>query len=367
MYTISSVQHPPQMLDAFHVSDQTGEICHMAGFPVTSPLTDNNFFPQRTFAKGFVTYNHRDDSQPKELVFYTLDANTAKLTESNRVDVSALNGDLQAYTSDLRFFYTMSNDVVTPGNCPDTKQNFRSYERTPDGFVQRGVLDMGDSDGCTFSHGSDVEALAGNEKWMLLDRSIDGPDSHSDFYSIFLIDPASHAAVEGQNFTDTDSGDFRWATFFVRPDSRTIVELEAGDDDIPQRLHSWRVNEFGQVSEAPGSPVVMDILEPSSYLLPTGPTNYIVGIQGMLSEWSVGADGTLIKVGEVADPTNTTQSGPGKFLQATSSGRVILRLTGTSTDQMDLVTFLHDNPPQVKKSQFEYLINAGSIILFRPQ
>jgi hypothetical protein len=355
------------MLDAFHVSDQTGEICHMAGFPVTSPLTDNNFLVRRRFDKGFVTYNAT--GEPRELVFYAVDPNTAQLKESQRLDVSALNGVLQAYTRDLRFFYTVSDDLVTPGNCPETKQHFRSYEKTPDGFVQQGVIDMGDSDGCTFSHVSSVMALAANDSWMLLDHFTDGPegDSAGDVYSIVTIDPNTGAAIQGQDFATTSSGDFRWATFFVRPDSRTIVELEAGDDDIPQRLHLWQVNDYGLVSEAPGSPAVMDIEKPSSYLLPAGPTDYIVGIDQMLSEWSVQPDGTLAKVGEVPDPTGTANGGIVAAPPSTSSGRVVLVPNGHGATQMDIVTFLHDHPPQVTKTPFEYLINQGNIILFRPQ
>jgi hypothetical protein len=369
MYTTSSSQQPPpQMLDAFHVSDQTGEICHMAGFPVVSPFTDSNFFPARTFAKGFVTYNDLDDSQPKELVFYTVDPNTAKLTVSQRVDVSALNGDVQAYTRDLKFFYTMSNDLPPGSNCDDSTQALHSYERTEYGFKELGVIPMGKAIGCTTTNDPRIVALAPNESWMLIDHFRGGPtgDSDGDDYAVFTIDPMTHEAVQGPNFTFTLGQDFRWAVFSPRPDSRTMIEFEGANDDIPQRLHSWQINEYGQVTEAPGSPIDLDIVQQTNFFMAAGPSHYIAFLGGMLSEWSAEPDGSLTKVGEIPDNTED-DANHGEFPQSTSSGRVFVLTKSNYPNPTDVVTFMHDHPPQVTKTQFEYLIPDGDVILFRPR
>jgi hypothetical protein len=158
--------------------------------------------------------------------------------------------------------------------------------------------------------------------------------------------------------------DFRMLSFSLREDSRTLIELEAMAefDNPPQFLHSLQVNEYGQVSEGPGSPVQLDELKTAMFLLQAGPTNYVVGIGGMLSEWSVQPDGSLKKVGEIVDSTGNDS---GSRLLSTSSGRVFMLPKGNYPGPTDVVTFLHDHPLQVMRTPFEYLISEGSVFLFR--
>jgi hypothetical protein len=231
--------------------------------------------------------------------------------------------------------------------------------------VERGEINMGESNDCSSNDNPHIEAMATNETWMLVSRFTGGPTGDSDetFYYAFPLDRVTGAAIAEQPFATYSAFDSANAEFHMHSDSRTLIALQVGDFDQSQGLASWQFD-GSEMKDSPGSPIIFPTTGLAG-LLPSGVSTYILFHGSTIAEWAVNVDGSLTKLAEASSPNSQSTSGDADPV-FTDSGKVVLIMNLNRIKQhVDLVPYLHTGPAQLTQTPFEYVLLGTDTWLFK--
>ena len=326
-------------LQILRLDEETGAICAMDEPPLQLPFDYFKPLDERTL------WGEIKSDDKRELGIYTVDAKTGRLNEIQRIDITALKGQVGAFSRDLRFFYTMSE---LPLDELSISVDLHSYEFENGSFVERGTRNMGITyNEPPVSYAAWISGLSADGRWLLVRDGTMFPHGGSGSIYAFPIDETTGAALSRDSVLWYCCDDDTWASSasFTR-DSHYMVVLD--NEYERQRLRTFALVE-PRPTEVSDSPVTFSedwMSHPA--LMEAGPTTYALLAGEKFSEWKVSEEGSWNELAET-----TTPNTPGQYEASfvfTHSGRVMLQLENyPPANAPTIITHLHQGPAKLER------------------